>query len=182
MYGLTDMKGKAVLITGADGGISSETTKAIAKKGAKIIMACISKKDALPVCDKIKSGTGNSEIEVMEIDLALLDSARKFADEFSAKFDHLDVLINNAAIFSMDRKETAKEFELTMGINYFGFFLLTNLLLPLLKKSKSARIVNLSSNVFMQGKINFDDINIKKKFQGLKAYSASKYAIVLFTR
>ncbi|RMF92335.1 MAG: SDR family oxidoreductase, partial [Candidatus Schekmanbacteria bacterium] len=176
------MKDKIVLITGADGGIGRETTKGIARKGARIIMACINKEEALPVCEEIKRDTGNNDIEIMEIDLSRLDSVRHFADDFSKKFDHLDVLINNAGIFTMERKETADGFELTMGINYFGPFLLTNLLLPLLKKSHSARIVNVSSNAFMQGKINIDDINMKKGFQGFKAYSASKYAVVLFTR
>jgi NAD(P)-dependent dehydrogenase (short-subunit alcohol dehydrogenase family) len=179
---LATVQGKTVLITGADGGIGTETTKAIAEKGATIIMACIDKAAAEPLCQAIKEESGNPNIEVMHIDLASLASIRQFVKEFSDKYKQLHVLINNAGIFSMNRGETQHGFERTMGINYLGPFLLTNLLLPLLKQTPEARILNVSSNAYPQGKIDLDDLHFKKKYQGFRAYGTSKLAIVLFTQ
>jgi len=90
-------------------------------------------------------------------------------------------LINNAGVYCAKREETEDGFEKTMGINYFGPFLLTNLFLPILEKTPEARIINVSSNAYFQGKINLNDLNLEKRYQGFKAYSASKLAIVLFT-
>jgi len=176
------MQGKTVLITGADGGIGSETTKALAKKGATIVMACIDLTDAKPVYQAIKQESGNRHIEVMQLDLASLNSIREFAREFSQKYQQLNVLINNAGVFCTKREETQEGFEKTMGINYLGPFLLTNLLLPLLKQTPEARILNVSSNAYFQGKIDLHDLHFQKKYMGFKAYASSKLAIVLFTQ
>jgi len=175
------MQGKTVLITGADGGIGRETTKALAKKGASIIMACIDLNDAKPLYEDIIEESGNKKIEMMQVDLASLSSIREFTKQFSKRYQQLNVLINNAGVYCAKRGETKDGFEKTMGINYLGPFLLTNLLLPLLKKTPEARIVNVSSNAYFQGKIDFNNLHLKKRYQGFKAYSASKLAIVLFT-
>ena len=175
------MQGKTVLITGADGGIGRETTKGIAKKGATIIMACIDLDDAKPVCKDIKEESGNKNIEMMQVDLASLISIREFATQFSKRYQQLNVLINNAGVYCAKRGETKDGFEKTMGINYLGPFLLTNLLLPILKQTPEARIVNVSSNAYFQGKIDLNNLHLKKRYQGFKAYSASKLAIVLST-
>jgi len=176
------MQGKIVLITGADGGIGSETTKGIAKMGATMVMACIDLNDARPVYEAIKEESGNHHIELMQLNLGSLSSIREFAQQFSQKYQQLNVLINNAGVFRWKREETQEGFEKTIGINYLGHFLLTNLLLPILKQTPEARILNVSSNAYFQGKIDLDDLHLKKKYAGFKAYANSKLAIVLFTQ
>jgi len=173
---------KTVLITGADGGIGSETTKALAKKGATIVMACLDLNDATPVYQDIKQESGNESIEMMQIDLASLSSIRTFARQFSEKYKQLNVLINNAGVFCWKREETEDGFEKTIGINYLGHFLLTSLLLPLLTQTPGSRILNVSSNAYFQGKIDLNDLHLKKKYVSFKAYGASKLAVVLFTQ
>lgn len=175
------MKGKTVLITGADGGIGREVTRDLAKKGAAIIMACINANDAMPVCEEIKKESGNNAIEIMQLNLASLNAIRGFAGDFAKKHQQLHVLINNAGVFCAKRGETADGFENTMGINYLGPFLLTHLLLPVLRKTPEARIINVSSNAYFQGKLDLNNFHLKKGYQGFKAYSTSKLAVVLFT-
>ena len=176
------MEGKTVLITGADGGIGSETTKGIAKMDATIIMACLDLNDAKPVYENIKQESGNERIEMMQVDLASLSSIREFAQQFSQKHQQLNVLINNAGVFRWKREETLEGFERTIGINLLGHFLLTHLLLPILKQTPGARILNVSSNAYFKGKIDLDDLHLKKKYTGVKAYDSSKLAIVFFTQ
>jgi NAD(P)-dependent dehydrogenase (short-subunit alcohol dehydrogenase family) len=171
-----------VLITGADGGIGSETTKGIARKGATIVMACLDLNDAKPVYQEIKRESGNENIEMMHIDLASINSIRAFATQFSQKYQQLNVLINNAGVFCWNREETEEGFEKTMGVNYLGHFLLTNLLLPVLKQTPGARILNVSSNAYFRGKIDLNDLHLKKKYKGVNAYNSSKLAVVLFTQ
>ena len=113
-----------------------------------------------------------------------LSSVRAFASQFAGNYPRLDVLINNAGIFSLRREETVDGFEKTMGVNYFGPFLLTNLLLPLIKQTPEARIVNVSSDAHYSGQIDLDDINYQKKYPafGYRAYGDSRLATVLFTQ
>jgi len=171
-----------VLITGADGGIGSETTKGIARKGATIVMACLDLNDAKPVYEDIKRESGNENIEMMHMDLASINSIRAFAAQFSQKYQQLNVLINNAGVFCWKREETEEGFEKTMGVNYLGHFLLTNLLLPVLTQTPGARIFNVSSNAYFRGKIDLNDLHLKKKYKGVNAYNSSKLAVVLFTQ
>jgi NAD(P)-dependent dehydrogenase (short-subunit alcohol dehydrogenase family) len=177
------MQGKTILITGADGDIGRNTVKGIALKGARIVMACIDAKQAEPVRDEIIAETQNSNIEIMQLDLASQADIRRFADEFTAKYTTLDVLINNAGVFSLKRFETEDGLEKTIGINYFGHYLLTNLLLPVIKKAEKARIINVSSDSYKQAMFNPDDLQTKVKYKtGMEAYSLSKLAIVLYTQ
>ena len=174
------MKGKTVLITGSDGGIGRETTMGIAHKGATIVMASIDLDIGNPVCEEIKKESGNSNIDVMHLDLSSLSSIREFVNQFSQKYQQLHVLINNAGIYCANRQETRDGFEKTIGTNYFGHFLFTNLLLPIIKQTPEARIISLSSNAYFQGQLNLDDLHFKKKYHGFKVYATSKLAIVLF--
>jgi NAD(P)-dependent dehydrogenase (short-subunit alcohol dehydrogenase family) len=144
-------------------------------------MACIDMNDARVVCEGIKKESGNRAFEMMQLDLASLASIRKFATSFSEKYPHLHVLINNAGVYCAKRGETSDGFEKTIGINYLGPFLLTHLLLPVLKKKPAARIVNVSSNAYFQGRLDLDNLHMKKGYLGFKAYANSKLAIVLFT-
>jgi retinol dehydrogenase-12/retinol dehydrogenase-13 len=177
------MQGKTVLITGADGDIGRNTVKGIALKGARIVMACIDAKQAEPVRDEIIAETQNSNIEIMPLDLSSQAAIRRFAEEFSSKYTTLDVLINNAGVFSLKRFETEDGLEKTIGINYFGHYLLTTLLLPVLRKGEKARIINVSSDSYKQAKFDPDDLQSRVKYKtGMEAYSLSKLAIVLSTQ
>jgi NAD(P)-dependent dehydrogenase (short-subunit alcohol dehydrogenase family) len=176
------MQGKTVLITGADGDIGRNTTKGIAEKGAQIIMACIDLDQAKPVLEEIVNKTNNDNIELMQLDLSSQSNIHKFAENFTEKYNCLDVLINNAGVFSMKRFETEDGLEKTIGINYFGHYLLTSLLLPIIQKSKQGRIINISSDSYKQAKFDLDDLQSKIKYKGMGAYPSSKLALILFTQ
>jgi NAD(P)-dependent dehydrogenase (short-subunit alcohol dehydrogenase family) len=177
------MHGKTVLITGADGDIGKNTVKGIALRGARIVMACLNAQPAEPVRNEIIRQTGNSDIEIMQLDLASQADIRRFAAEFAARHEHLDVLINNAGVFSLKRLETEDGLERTIGINYFGHYLLTTLLLPVIKRAGKARIINVSSDSYKQAKFDPDNLQTRGNYKtGMEAYSLSKLAIILFTQ
>lgn len=177
------MKDKIVLITGANSGIGKETTRALAKKGATIIMACRNLEKAEPVCEMIQKESKNPNIEVMKLDLASLKSIRNFTQEFSARYQKLNVLINNAGIFCMKREETEEGFEKTMGVNHLGHFLLTYELLPILEKTSEARIINVGSDAHFSGDLDLNDLHFKRrKYSGFKAYASSRLATIFFTQ
>jgi NAD(P)-dependent dehydrogenase (short-subunit alcohol dehydrogenase family) len=177
-----DMHEKAVIITGANSGIGRETTRALAQQGMTLVMACRNLARSVPVCETIKRESGNPDLCVMRLDLASLASIRDFARQFNAKYERLDVLINNAGTFCLTREETEDGFEKTIGTNYLGPFLLTHLLLPALKRAPEARIVNVSSESAFHGKLDLDDLHMTSKYHSYRAYAASKLALVLFTR
>jgi len=177
------MKDKIVLITGANSGIGKETTRALAKKGATIIMACRNLEKAETVCEMIQEESRNPNIEVMKLDLASLKSIRNFTREFSARYQKLNVLINNAGIFCMKREETEEGFEKTMGVNHLGHFLLTYELLPILEKTSEARIINVGSDAHFSGDLDLNDLHFKRrKYSGFKAYASSRLATIFFTQ
>ena len=177
------MKDKIVLITGANSGIGKETTRALAKKGATIVMACRNLERAESVCEMIKAESGNTNIEVMKLDLASLKSIRNFTQEFSARYQKLNVLINNAGTFCMKREETEDGFEKTIAINHLAPFLLTYELLPILEKTSEARIINVGSDAHFSGDLDLDDLHFKRrKYSGFKVYASSRLATIFFTQ
>jgi NAD(P)-dependent dehydrogenase (short-subunit alcohol dehydrogenase family) len=177
------MQGKTVLITGADGDIGRNTVQGIALRGARIVMACLNAQLAEPVRNEIIRQTGNNDIEIMQLDLASQADIRRFAAEFAARYDRLDVLINNAGVFSLKRFETEDSLERTIGINYYGHYLLTTLLLPVIKRAGKARIINVSSDSYKQAKFDPDNLQTRGNYKtGMEAYSLSKLAIILFTQ
>lgn len=180
--GTTRIDGKTVLITGANTGIGKETAIDLAKRGAKIIMACRDVDKAKTAAEEIKNATGSSDLVVKHLDLASLKSVRRFADDINASEKKLDILINNAGIMRCPFWKTEDGFEMQFGVNHLGHFLLTNLLLDLLKKSAPSRIVTVSSMAHERGTINFDDINSEKEYNEGRSYSQSKIANVLFSR
>jgi NAD(P)-dependent dehydrogenase (short-subunit alcohol dehydrogenase family) len=176
------MQGKIVLITGANSGIGRETARGLAKMGAAVVMACRNLTRAVPVCEAIKRESDNTQIEVMKLDLTSLRSVREFTSQFREKHRQLNVLINNAGVMCAGGGETEDGFHRVMATNYLGPFLLTNLLLPLLKQTNEARIINVSSIAHLWGRIDLNDLNLKKRFRLSGAYSSSKLAIILFTQ
>jgi len=174
-------EGRIIIVTGANSGLGYETTLTLAKKGAKVIMACRNLSKANTAKKEIENEVPNADLEVMEIDLSSLSSVRNFAKEYKSKFNRLDVLINNAGVMTPPYTKTEDGFELQLAANYLGHFLLTGLLLDTILKSPHSRIVTLSSIAHKNGKINFDDLQSEKKYSASGAYAQSKLACLMFT-
>lgn len=175
------MINKTVLVTGANAGLGKETCRQLASMGARIIMVSRNEKKGLQSKEEIIGMTGNPNIVLFISDFTSLDSVRELAAEIRRKYDRLDILINNAGVFVTDPQYTLDGYELQWGVNHLAPFLLTNLLLDVLEKSPGARIINVSSVGHYRGTINFDDPDLKKKYNGLVAYRQSKLANVLCT-
>lgn len=176
-----EMKGKTVVITGANSGIGFEASIALAKMGAKVIMVARNPELGQNALAQVKEKSSNSHVELMLCDFASLANVRRLAQEIVDKCPRLDVLVNNAGKTFGSRSVTADGFEWTFGVNHLAPFLLTNLLLVLLKKCAPARIVNTASRAHTFGHINFEDIMAEKKYGEMSAYAQSKLANVLFS-
>lgn len=172
---------KICLITGASAGIGKATAIALAKEGNIIILLVRDSDKSRAACDEIKAESGNADIHLHYAELSSMDSIRKVAEEISNKYLHIDILINNAGVLKRNAELSADGFEMTYAVNVIAPFLLTNLLLPLIEKSVSGRIINLTSELYKKGKINFEDFSSLEKFDGSKAYASSKLMVVLNT-
>ena len=173
---------KLAIITGADGGMGYEETKAVALKGYHTIMACYCPKRAEEKCAKLIQETGNSNIEIIGIDLANLASVRQFAEKVKSRFQRVDLLMNNAGTMETGYHYTVDGLERTISVNYVGPYLLSRLLLPLM--GKGSRIVNMASLVYPLGRLNFPQFferGMKGWWWRIFPYFNSKLAITLFT-
>jgi NAD(P)-dependent dehydrogenase (short-subunit alcohol dehydrogenase family) len=173
-------KGRNAIVTGANTGLGFETTLVLASKAMKVIMACKSNDRAEKAKNDIISRIPDADLEIMIVDLSSLSSVRDFVKNFLSRYDHLDILVNNAGIMIPPYSRTEDGFESQMGINYFGHFLLTGLLLDTIIKTSGSRIISLSSNAHKKGYINFDDLHWERRYYPLKAYRQSKLACLLF--
>lgn len=176
-----NMIGKNVLITGANSGIGKETAIALARKGAQIIMLCRNEEKSKNAINEIKERANTEQVDLIIADLSNQDSIFSAVTQFKQKYDHLDVLINNAGSILRNRKETLEGYEMTFAVNHLGHFIMTLLLLDTLIKSSPSRIINVSSAAHRFGKINFENINLEGSYSSFRAYSNSKLANVLFT-
>jgi NAD(P)-dependent dehydrogenase (short-subunit alcohol dehydrogenase family) len=175
------MRGRVCLVTGATSGIGRATAQALAGMGASVVLLARRPSELDRVAAEMRSSTGNDDVTILPADLAVLDSVRQAAARFLAGHDRLHVLINNAGVSLNHRSVTVDGFETTFAVNHLAPFLLTNLLLELLKQSAPSRVVNVTSTAFRRGRINFDDLQAEQRFSGIGAYNNSKLAIVLFT-
>lgn len=177
------MNGKVCVVTGGNTGIGKETARGLAQRGATVVLACRDVGKGEAARDDIARATGRGDVEVIALDLGSKASIRAFGEELRAKHDRLDVLVNNAGVWQRSRSTTKDGLEATFGVNHVGTWLLTQELLPLLKRSAPSRIVVLSSNVHYRGQMGWDDLQFeRRKFGSLAAYSQSKLANVLFTK
>ncbi|WP_036727917.1 SDR family oxidoreductase [Paenibacillus sp. FSL R7-277] len=176
------MQGKTVLVTGANSGMGLATTVEMARRGATVIMACRSLKRGEEALAEAVRQSGSSQIRLMLCDLASFDSIRAFAGAFTAEYPVLDVLINNAGVVALKRELTADGYELDLGVNHLGHFLLTHLLLDNLKAAEQGRIVVVASGAYKIGKLYLEDHTLSRGFNPAKAYGRSKLANILFTR
>lgn len=176
------MKGKTVLVTGANSGMGLATTVEMARRGAHVIMACRSRQRGEEALAEAVRQSGSDQIRLMLCDLGSFASIRAFAEEFTAGYPVLDVLINNAGVVAIRRELTSDGYEQDLGVNHLGHFLLTMLLLDRLKHAEQGRIVVVASGAYKIGKLHLEDHTLSRGFNPAKAYARSKLANILFTR
>lgn len=186
---IPSQQGKVILITGATSGIGLEAARVLSGKGAKIILPVRNLEKGKSAIQEIKQQFKYADLELMKLDISDFDSVRQFAVEFTNQYNTLDVLLNNAGIMWTPQRQTSRQgHELQFATNHLGHFLLTGLLMPLLKSTPNSRIVTQSSILHKKGQgqkfeptIYFDDLNFSKSFDTKKAYAQSKLANLLFT-
>ena len=175
------MSGKICIVTGSNSGIGKETAFALAEMGAAVVMVVRNQEKGEKALAEIIEKTGNKSISLMICDMSLIASIRDFAREFKTKYSRLDVLVNNAGGEFSKREVTPEGFERTFAVDYLAPFLLTYELLDLLKVSAPSRIINVSSGLAKNGKVNFDDLQSMKDYKGMQVYSNAKLMLMMFT-
>ena len=175
------MKNKICLVTGATAGIGDVTALKLAGMGATVIGVGRNPVKCEASANRIRAETGNPNVEYLLADMSSQAQIHTLAETFRQKYDRLDVLVNNAGAFHFTRQVSEDGIEMTFALNHLGYFLLTDLLLDLLKASAPARIVSVSSSAPYSGNIDFDDLEMKKNSRGWQAYANSKLANILFT-
>jgi len=174
------MKDRVVFVTGATSGIGLETARSLARSGARVVLGVRDPVRGHAVADEIGRAGGNAE--VLAVDFVSFDSVRRAAAGLSATQPRLDVLVNNAGVARRRRETTADGHELTWQTNYLGHYLLTRLLLPLLKNASAPRIVNVASEGHRWGRVDWSDLELANRYGGFRAYANTKLAQILFTR
>ncbi len=177
----TDLGGKVALVTGGTRGIGKATATGLARMGATVIITGRDQVRGAAAVHEIKRQSGNDTVDLLLADFASLVDVRRLAASVQSRYDRLDVLINNAAVWQRTRTETVDGLETTFAVNHLAPFLLTNLLLPLLKRSAPARIVNVASVGHKYVSLNIDDLQSTRGYNQQRAYNQSKLANVLFT-
>src|ERR1700682_3535561 len=173
--------GKTAVITGATGGLGYETALALASAGATVVLTGRSDAKGRTALEWIRAQFPKARISYETLDLASLASVADFAARFAAAYPSLDLLINNAGVMALPKRQvTADGFEMQLGTNYLGHYALTANLLPLLRRAHQPRVVNLSSLAHRSGAINFDDLQSARSYTPRKAYSQSKLAMLMF--
>ncbi len=176
------LRGKVAMVTGANAGMGKEIALALAGMGATVVMVSRDRARGEAARAEVESKTGKArQVELLLADLSSQQSIRHLVSEFGAAHNRLHVLVNNAGITLAKRVETADGIEAVFATNHLAAFLLTNLLLPILKGSAPSRIVTVSSAAHSMGKIDFDDLQGVNGYSEIRAYNASKLANVLFT-
>ncbi len=176
-----NMDHRIYMVTGANSGIGKETAKGLAKMGATVVMVCRDRGRGEAAMAEIKAESGNQAVELMLADLSSLAAVRQLAEDFTDRYRQLHVLVNNAGTYFTKRHVTVDGLETTFVVNYLAPFLLTNLLLETLKGSASARVVNVVGAYHAKGKIDFDDLQGERDYNGARANNQAKLALVLFT-
>lgn len=183
-----DLKGTTAIVTGSNSGIGEVTARQLAKQGAQVILACRNESQAQASIERIQAEVPTASLEFIRLDLGDLASVRSFVKRFLAHHSSLHLLINNAGVMNTPQEKTKDGFEMQLGVNHLGHFLLTELLLTTLKASAPARIVNLSSAFHdkamgREGDIHFGDLFFERsKYDGWKAYAQSKLANLLHAK
>ncbi|KKK89300.1 hypothetical protein LCGC14_2734500, partial [marine sediment metagenome] len=176
------MKGKICMITGANSGIGKATAIALAEMGATVVMVCREKATGENAQKEIIELTGNKNVDLFLCDLSSLKEIREFVSNFKNKYQVLHILINNAGVMMKQGIISTDGFEMNLAVNHLAPFLLTNLLLDMLKKSAPSRIINVSSGAHKMAKLDINDLQSEnKKLRLMRIYGNSKLALMLFS-
>lgn len=179
---MATMEKKLAVITGADGGMGTEITRAVAQAGYRVVMACYHPEKGRSVCEQLKAETGNGQLEVIPLDLSSLAAVARFADQLLQRGERIELLMNNAGTLETGLHLTEDGLERTVSVNYVGPYLLTRKLLPLL--GEGSRVVNMVSCTYAIGRLHFPDFFLRGRkggFWRIPIYSNSKLALTLFT-
>jgi NAD(P)-dependent dehydrogenase (short-subunit alcohol dehydrogenase family) len=176
---MRDLDGATILVTGATDGLGKRVARELAGKGATVLLHGRNSERLQAALEDIRKVTGSERLGSYLADLSSLAQVRALAERILSGQVRLDVLINNAGVIVRERKESEDGFELTFAVNYLAHFLLTSLLLPLLRESAPARIVNVASAG--QSPVDFDDVMLERRYDGMRAYAQSKLAQIMFT-
>ena len=172
---------KTIIVTGANSGIGKEAALQLAQAGNQVIMLSRDSQKSRDALQEITTATGNQNVVLVTVDLAEKSSIRKAVAEIQEKYPKIDVLVNNAGLYKVQRDENSAGIEINFAVNYLATFMLSQLLLDNLAASGNGRIVNVVSELYKSGKINFDDLMLKQKYKVGDAYANAKYASVLFS-
>jgi len=175
------VKGKTVLITGSTDGIGKQTALDLARMGANVIIHGRNPQRVQTAREEIINNSDNNQVDSMLADFSSLAQVKRMAEEILARYSRLDVLVNNAGVFLLDRKLTTDCLEMNFQVNYLSPFLLTNLLLPLLQISAPARIVSVSSALHSKTILDFENLQGEKNYNGIQAYALSKLGNIYMT-
>ena len=181
---MADLRGKVVLVTGATNGIGKVTARELARMGAAMVVIGRKPERVQQTVDEIKQAAGHTQVEGIVADLSLMSQVRAAAEQFRRKYDRLDVLVNNAGTGASKRVITAEGLERMFALNHLSYFLLTNLLLDVMKVSAPARIINVSSDAHRTASLNLDNLQGAENWGpgGYNAYGRTKLENILFTR
>ncbi len=182
MQELPALDGRVAVITGANSGIGLETARALARRGARVVLACRDAEKALAAERQVGLEAPQRDVvSSLPLDLASLASVRAFAAAFRARSSRLDLLIHNAGVMATPERRTAEGFEMQLGTNHLGHFALAGLLLDVLLATPASRVVTVSSTAHRIGRIDFDDLQSERSYRPWKAYGQSKLANLLYT-
>lgn len=175
------MNGKTVLVTGASSGIGEATASQLGALGAHVVLVSRDHTRGVRARDRILSAHPAASLDLLVADLSTTAAIRGLAAAFKAKYQRLDVLINNAAVMTSTRRETPDKFEMQFFVNHLAYFLLTGMLLDVIRASAPSRIVSVSSSAHSRGVIDFDDLQLHHHYRGYQAYANTKLMNILFT-
>jgi NAD(P)-dependent dehydrogenase (short-subunit alcohol dehydrogenase family) len=175
------MEGEVVLITGGTSGIGKAAATALAAMGAEVVVTGRNRVRGKVAVGEIRRASGSEKVSLMLADLAVQEEVRKLAKGFKERHDRLDVLVNNAGLIQSRRTETPEGIELTFAVNHLAPFLLTNLLLELLKRNAPSRVITVSSEARRHAEIDFDDLHSERRYRAFTVYGMTKLANILFT-
>ncbi|MDX2598780.1 oxidoreductase [Streptomyces caniscabiei] len=178
---IPDQHGRSAVVTGANSGIGYAAARALARRGAHVVLACRSAERGAAALERMSAEVPDGSVELMRLDLGDLGSVREFADAYAQASDRLDLLVNNAGVMAVARSRTADGFETQFGTNHLGHFALTGLLLPALLATPGARVVTVSSLMHLRANIDIGDLNSERAYGRWLAYGRSKTANLLFT-
>ncbi|MDE0699499.1 MAG: SDR family NAD(P)-dependent oxidoreductase [Acidimicrobiaceae bacterium] len=177
-----DQTGRVAIVTGANSGLGLETARALAGRGASVVLAVRNLDKGKQAVDDIRSDHGGAQLELQQLDLASLDSVRDASEEIRSRFERIDLLINNAGVMYTPRQKTADGFEMQFGTNHLGHFALTGRLLERLLAVEGSRVVTVSSvGHRILSRIDFGDLQAERRYRRVAAYGRSKLANLMFT-